>query len=57
MFRSLHATDDGHRYAAAVLAGSTTPEEAGDAWVKWADESHECGVAFLAAYDADGAPR
>ena len=47
----------GSDVAREVLAGRMTPEQAGDVWVRTADRSHDAGDAFLAAYDAAGAPR
>lgn len=51
------AVAKGEATGRAVLAGTLTPELAGDAWLEIADVSHECGEAFLVAYDRTGAPR
>ena len=51
------AFEAGLSYAREVKRGNFTPEQAGDAWQRYADRSHEGGVAFLAAYDRLGAPR
>ena len=56
-WNTFYGTDAGRSIAREVLAGRATPEQAGDAWVRIADRSHEAGEAFLAAYDAAGAPR
>jgi len=56
MFNS-QASRDGHDAGMAVKAGTLTPEEAGDAWLAWADRSYGAGRAFQAAYDRTGAER
>lgn len=57
MFTTNPATQAGHDAGLAVLAGTLLAEDAGDAWLAWADKSHAAGVAFLRAFDATGAER
>ena len=56
-FFTSEAAEAGHNAGLAVLAGKLTAERAGDQWVKWADRSHNSGVAFLREFDATGAQR
>jgi hypothetical protein len=51
------AAEAGHQAGHAVLAGSLEVEAAGDLWLKYADDSHAAGQAFLRAFDATGAQR
>lgn len=53
----IEAGDAGRAFAANTLAGVCSASEAGDAWVAFADRSHELGVAFLSAFDAAGGVR
>lgn len=54
---TIHANAAGYETAVAAKAGLISPEEVGDRWQEFADNSHEEGVAFLASYDAAGGPR